>query len=294
MITRQAFRRLLFYNVFRRHILVPGHKGPHMHLVGVHLAQFRDALQDVSEVAQLVFELLRGLVGGPGEEAEGGDVGEVVFVVELAQVAAEGAAVGDDAGRLDHVRGDPQAGGKVVGRAGRDVADRDEGLVGVLHHTADDLIQRAVSAGAHNVEVVPHALPGNAAGISLFGCRVTDHLVVCRRQCLDDIQQMVADLRLTRYRIEDKQDFFPGRDHASVLRDSPSLSAVFRSGRLPAIQPHRLVRLLPAIQPHHMSPSDLAVHRSSGMFLYRIIEQDYRTRASLSQSGQGAGALNFL
>jgi aspartyl aminopeptidase len=60
-----------------------------MHLVGVHLAQFRDALQDVGEVAQLVFELLRGLVGGPGEEAEGGDCCDVWAMFDNEEVGSQ-------------------------------------------------------------------------------------------------------------------------------------------------------------------------------------------------------------
>ena len=86
------------------------------------LGQLLNALQHVGRVAQGVFDALGGGVAGAGKGTEGRHIGEVPLA-ELACVIGNGSAQNDVLGGLQNVRGELQAGGKIVGGAGGNVAD---------------------------------------------------------------------------------------------------------------------------------------------------------------------------
>ena len=103
-------------------------------------------------MAQRVFGRLRGGVGGAGESAEGGYIGEIPSVV-LAKIQPPGlCAGGNGVGRRHRLGGNAQAGSEIVGAAVGDIAHGR--TLGQCHQAAQRFIQRAVSAGAdHQIEL---------------------------------------------------------------------------------------------------------------------------------------------
>ena len=101
--------------------------------------------QQISRMAQGVLDILRRGIAGPGKGAEGSHIGEVPGA-ELAHIVGHGLALQDLLRRLHDIGGELQAAGKIVGGAGRDIADRD--LETCPAHAGDGLIEGAVATAA--------------------------------------------------------------------------------------------------------------------------------------------------
>ena len=192
-------------------------------MVGPHIPQLRHPLQNIGEMTQLVFQLLRGLIRGARKEAEGRHIGEIILFIKKAQVTPEGPAVRDDPRGLQHVRGNVQAGGKIIGGSGGNIADRNKGLLGIFHHPADYLIESPVPSRAHDIQIILLPLAYKAPRIVPAPRRIAYDLVVRFGKYLKDVQQGSADLRASRDRIKDKQDFFPGHFPSTSRSILPSL-----------------------------------------------------------------------
>ena len=128
-------------------LLLRGHRGP----VGPQGGQILHPLQQVGQVSQIVLDGLGRAVGGPGKGPEGGHVDKGP-AVEGPHVQGAALAGGDAPGGLGRVRGELQAGGKVVGAAAGDVP-QGRGI-GEAHEAADRLVEGAVPAAADNA-VIP-------------------------------------------------------------------------------------------------------------------------------------------
>ena len=113
-------------------------------------------------MAQNIFHVLGGGVGGAGEGPEGGHIHEEPFP-KAADIQLPGLAPDDGGSGLEGVGGDLQAGGEVVGAALGQVAHR-RGM-GQGLKAGDDLVQCAVSAYGHHRIVSGAGFLGNAAGV---------------------------------------------------------------------------------------------------------------------------------
>ena len=168
--------------------------GIHMHMVGSDLPQFRSTLKNVGKVPQLILEFLGCLIRCPCEKPECSDICEIIRLVEQPQITAECLSLSNNLGRHSHVRRNSETGCKIIGCAGRDIADRHKGLIGVFHHAGDYFVQRSVPACTRNIKIVIQTLTGKPAGITAAFRRITNHFKFCRTKCLDNIQKIVSDL----------------------------------------------------------------------------------------------------
>ena len=119
-------------------------------------------LDDIGQMAQVVFDVLRHGIGGLGKGPEGGDVDEVP-VIEAAHVQMPPGAGDNEPGRLHRVGGEPEAGGEVVGAAPGDVAQRRRVSQG--HQAVDRLVEGAVPAVAHHKIKAGALLAGQTLGV---------------------------------------------------------------------------------------------------------------------------------
>ncbi len=181
-----------------------------MNTIGAHISQLCHPVQDIGQVPQLILQFLGCRIRRAREKSECCDICEVVTFVEQAQITAENSAVCHNLGRLDHIRRDMEAGRKVIGRAGRNIADGDKRLFGILHHAAHDLIQRTVSARADHIQVIVPPFPYDTPCISPCPRGITDNLILRSREDIKNIHHIIPDLRTSCNRIKDKQNFLPG------------------------------------------------------------------------------------
>ena len=149
-----------------------------MKAVSARLAQVHHTLQDVSQMTQLVLEVLRRLVRGLREYAEGCHISEIGFLVKEAQIALIGFPVSDHPGGRLHIRRNPQARREIISCPRRYVSDRHKGLVRMFHHAADHFVEGAVSARAHHIQIVFFPGPYKVSRVSPASCGIAcDHII---------------------------------------------------------------------------------------------------------------------
>ena len=169
------------------------------------LRQLRNAAEHIGSVAQSVFNGLGGGVAGAGKGAEGSHIGEK-SPVEAACVVVYRTSVHNFLSGLQRLRGDFQAGGKIVGGAGGDIA---HGHVGPGHLQAcHRLVEGAVTAAAdHNVHIRPQ-LPGHFGGISLAGGHVHGDQVARLIEQFQNLHQTLVGPALAGIGIHNEKHFF--------------------------------------------------------------------------------------
>ena len=117
-------------------------------MFGADIAQIPDAFEKVGEASPAVFHGLRRAVGSCCKRAERGDIAEIApFIAgEASRVYGCGAAGENVSDRLFRLVGKLHTGGKVIGTAGGNIAQRRVQMT--FEHTVDDFIQGAVAAHA--------------------------------------------------------------------------------------------------------------------------------------------------
>ena len=126
------------------------------------LGQLRNAAEDIGSVPQGVFDILGCGIAGSGKRAEGGNIGKIP-VAEPTHVVAHRLALHDLLGGLKDIGGQLQAGRKIVGGTGGDIADG--GVRPGAEQAGNGLVQCAVAAAAdHQINVLA-LFPGDGGGV---------------------------------------------------------------------------------------------------------------------------------
>ena len=149
------------------------------------------ALEDVGEVAEGLFILLRRLVADVGEGAEGGDVGEVAPVAHVAHVPGALLAAGyaPRAGGAVAL-GEAEGRGDVVGRAEGKIAHGRPRAVADAHEALDDVGERPVAAHAAD-EVIARAPGGDVDRLPRAGGEAHGRRVARRVQHVQRLAEAV-------------------------------------------------------------------------------------------------------
>lgn len=176
------------------------------------LGNVLDPVEQICRVPQGVLYTLGSGVARAGEGAEGGDIGKIA-IAEAADVIWHGSAADDAAHGLKRLRRDVQARGKIVGRAGGDIADGN--IAAALQQAVDGLVEGAVAAAADDqlrfVRVVRHGLHG----VARAGGDVGGDLIPCLTESAEDLAEIAPCLTHTGVRIHHEQHFFHGRTDLS-------------------------------------------------------------------------------
>ena len=173
-------------------------------LISPDIAQGHGAPDNIGKMSQGILELLRRIIRGLCKQAEAGYISKIVLLIEPSDITVKDLAGGDDFRGFLHIRRDSQRAGKIIGGAGRDIANRKERQFPVLHHTGNDFVQGAVTAGTADIEIFILALPDNPPGVSGRFGRITFHAVAMGRKDADNIQQGIPDPGHTCHRIENE------------------------------------------------------------------------------------------
>ena len=156
-------------------------------------------------LAQSVFDILGCGIAGPGKRAEGGNIGKIP-VAEPPYVVAHRLTLHDGLGGLENVGGQLQAGSKVVGGTGGDIADG--GVRPGAEQAGNGLVQRAVAAAADHQINIFALLPGDGGGVSPSQRHVGDDLIARLCKCQQNVSQMPVRPFHPGKWIHDKQHLF--------------------------------------------------------------------------------------
>ena len=137
----------------------------HLHVVGSDGRDGGNPRHDIGQMAESLFQILRGIIGHLGKGPEGGHI-DKGLLVQGADVPAQGLLVPRrQLRRLLIAPGDAQGGAAVVGGAGGDIAQ--QGRTAQFQQAGRRLAEGPVPAAAHHPVIVGPQLPGHPGGVLL-------------------------------------------------------------------------------------------------------------------------------
>ena len=137
-------------------------------------------------MSQGIFYGLGGGIAGAGKSAERGNIGKH-SAPEAAYVIAGGRAADNGFGCLQRIGGQPQRAGKIVGRAGRDIANG--GVRPGIQQTCHRLVKGAVAAAADDQIQLGSPAGSLLPRLTGGGGNVYGHIVVCPVKGGDDVRK---------------------------------------------------------------------------------------------------------
>ena len=158
-------------------------------------------------MTQRIFGRLGRGVGGARKCAEGRHIRKVPVIVPP-NIQRIGNAAGHSPGRGLHRGVEVQAGGKVVGAAVGQIAQRRALLQ--LHQAGDGLVQRAVAAGADHQIILSAPFGGDVTGLAAGLRDEHPHQIAGAGEGRHRVEQRGAGFCLSCSWIDDKQELFHG------------------------------------------------------------------------------------
>ena len=157
---------------------------------------------NIRHVPQSIFHILSGFIGNIGKQAECCNIYKRVLI-KRSHITGKNPAIDYNICRCFHIFRNIEGAGKIVGAARRYIADGNSFLT--LHHSCGNLIQRSVTATAHQQIKTGMPLFHSPDRIARSLGRVCCHFIACLYKGINDIQQITANLFLSRLGIIDEQ-----------------------------------------------------------------------------------------
>ena len=168
------------------------------------LGQLTDALQHIGHMTQGVFDVLGGHIAGLCESAEGGHIGKIA-IAKLAHIIANRLCLHNIPCRLQNIGGQPQTGGKIVGRSGRNIANGH--VRAAAQQAGNGFIEGTVTAAADHQIHTGSRISDNICGVCLSAGDMGDHLIARPVEDIDDLRQIPGCPPHTGAGIHHKQHF---------------------------------------------------------------------------------------
>ena len=135
------------------------------------------------------------------KETESCNIYKIIFIKHT-HITWKCLSVHSHIGRLQHIFRYFQRLCKVIGTACRNISDRNDTVT--LHHTGYHLIQRTVSATAHNQIIFICCLCYFPDSICFCLCRVNCHFISTFNESIHNCHQLISNLTLSGFWIKDK------------------------------------------------------------------------------------------